>query len=156
MRMHDVKPTLEASLLNGGKEPLRIHLIGVAGSGMSGLASLLMGLGHRVSGSDKVTTVETERMASVGLDFSCPHSAKAVGGAEVVIYSTAVKAGNKAFDAAVEEGIPLVRRAEVDPTAFRPARACPDQLGQDRFAQLHLVALVVEHHAADVVPVRPL
>ncbi len=57
--------------------PLRIHLIGVAGSGMSGLALLLLGMGHRVSGSDKVSTAETERMQGIGLDFSTPHTAAA-------------------------------------------------------------------------------
>lgn len=92
--------------------PLRVHLIGVAGSGMSGLASLLLGLGHRVSGSDKVTTEETERLATVGLDFSSPHSAAAVADADVVIYSSAVKPGNVAFDAATEAAIPCLRRAE--------------------------------------------
>ncbi|HEY8991296.1 MAG TPA: Mur ligase domain-containing protein, partial [Luteolibacter sp.] len=61
--------------------PLRIHLIGVAGSGMSGLALLLLGMGHRVSGSDKVTTAETERMQGLGLAFSSPHTAEAVAGA---------------------------------------------------------------------------
>ncbi len=91
---------------------MRIHLIGVAGSGMSGLASLLLGLGHRVSGSDKVTTVETERLQRVGLDFSCPHTAEAVEDAELVIYSSAVKKGNVAFDTAMKLGITLVRRAE--------------------------------------------
>ena len=50
--------------------PLRIHLIGVAGSGMSGLALLLLGMGHRVSGSDRVTSDETERMQRIGLIFS--------------------------------------------------------------------------------------
>ena len=44
----------------GAQKPLRVHLIGVAGSGMSGLASLFLRLGHRVSGSDRVTTEETE------------------------------------------------------------------------------------------------
>ncbi len=50
--------------------PLRVHLIGVAGSGMSGLASLLLGMGHHVSGSDKVTSAETERLQRVGLNFT--------------------------------------------------------------------------------------
>src|SRR5690606_3015497 len=63
-------------------EPLRVHLIGVAGSGMSGLASLLLGLGHRVSGSDRVTSRETERLERVGLAFSSPHSAEAVAGTD--------------------------------------------------------------------------
>ncbi len=96
----------------GNESPVRVHLIGVAGSGMSGLASLFLGLGHRVSGSDRVTTEETERLAATGLDFSSPHSAAAVADADVVVYSSAVKAGNVAFDAALAAGIPCLRRAE--------------------------------------------
>jgi UDP-N-acetylmuramate--alanine ligase len=96
----------------GRENPVRVHLIGVAGSGMSGLGSLLLGLGHRVSGSDKVTTVETERLSAAGLDFSSPHSAAAVTGADVVIYSSAVKVGNLAYNAALENEIPCLRRAE--------------------------------------------
>jgi UDP-N-acetylmuramate--L-alanine ligase/UDP-N-acetylenolpyruvoylglucosamine reductase len=92
--------------------PLRIHLIGVAGSGMSGLALLLLGMGHKVSGSDKVTTAETERMQGVGLLFSSPHSAEAVKGADIVVFSSAIKPENPAYAAAVAGKIPLYRRAE--------------------------------------------
>lgn len=91
---------------------LRVHLIGVAGSGMSGLASLLMGMGHRVSGSDKVTTIETERLEGLGLKFFCPQCPEEVEGAEMVIYSSAIKEGNVAYDQARRLGLPLVRRAE--------------------------------------------
>lgn len=94
------------------EEPLRVHLIGVAGSGMSGLASLFLGLGHRVSGSDRVTTRETERLQRAGLVFSSPHSAIAVKGADVVVYSSAIKPGNSAYDETIRLGIPLLRRAE--------------------------------------------
>ena len=92
--------------------PLRIHLIGVAGSGMSGLALLLMGMGHRVSGSDRVTTKETERMQGLGLRFSSPHTAEAVEGADVVVYSSAIRPTNAALAAARDSGIRLMRRAE--------------------------------------------
>ncbi|MEJ6634354.1 MAG: Mur ligase domain-containing protein, partial [Akkermansiaceae bacterium] len=60
------------------EKPMRIHLIGVAGSGMSGLARLLLEMGHVVSGSDRVTSGETERLRERGLSFSTPHSADAV------------------------------------------------------------------------------
>lgn len=93
-------------------QPLRIHLIGVAGSGMSGLALLLMGMGHRVSGSDRVTTAETERMQGLGLEFSSPHTAEAVGGADLVVYSSAIRPENPAYAAATAAGIPVLRRAE--------------------------------------------
>ena len=56
--------------LTDREHPARLHLIGVAGSGMSGLALMLMEMGHRVSGCDRVTSAETERLQSLGLSFS--------------------------------------------------------------------------------------
>lgn len=90
----------------------RIHLIGVAGSGMSGVAGLLLALGHRVSGSDKVDTAEVRRLVGEGLSFHGPHRAECVREAEIVVYSSAVKAGNPAYDEAVRLRLPLWRRAE--------------------------------------------
>ena len=101
-----------SKLLTDRNTPLHIHLIGVAGSGMSGLALLLLGMGHKVSGSDKVTTAETERMQGLGLIFSSPPSAAAVKGADIVVYSSAIKAQNPAFAAAKKAKIQLFRRAE--------------------------------------------
>ena len=100
------------SLLKESRHPMRIDLIGVAGSGMSGLALLLLGLGHKVSGSDKVTTTETERLQKLGLQFFSPHSEREVEECDMVIYSSALKPGNVAYEAAYKQGIPLVRRAE--------------------------------------------
>ena len=98
--------------LTDRSKPLQIHLIGVAGSGMSGLALLLLGMGHKVSGSDRVTTAETERMQGVGLVFSSPHTAAAVKKADIVVYSSAIKAENPAYAAAKKAKTPLFRRAE--------------------------------------------
>jgi UDP-N-acetylmuramate--L-alanine ligase/UDP-N-acetylenolpyruvoylglucosamine reductase len=98
--------------LTDRSQPLHIHLIGVAGSGMSGLALLLLGMGHKVSGSDRVTTAETERMQKVGLQFSSPHTAEAVRGADLVVYSSAIRPENPAYAAAQAAGIRLMRRAE--------------------------------------------
>ena len=100
------------SLLKEGRTTMHVHLIGVAGSGMSGLALLLLELGHKVSGSDRVSTTETERLQKLGLIFHCPQSEREVEGADMVIYSSAVKPGNPAYEAAFKQGIPLVRRAE--------------------------------------------
>lgn len=92
--------------------PRRVHLIGVAGSGMSGIAGLLLALGHQVSGSDRVNTAEVKRLRSFGLVFNTPHRASDVDDAEMVIYSSAIRAGNPALDAARDSGKLLVRRAE--------------------------------------------
>ncbi|MCK5795531.1 MAG: hypothetical protein KAH12_12530, partial [Anaerolineales bacterium] len=94
------------------EHPLRVHLLGVAGSGMSGLALLLLEMGHRVSGSDRVTSGETERLKGLGLIFSSPHSADAVAEVDVVVFSSAIRADNPAMVAAGERGIPKLRRAE--------------------------------------------
>ena len=76
--------------LTDRENPVKVHLIGVAGSGMSGLALLLLGMGHHVSGSDMVTSGETQRMQGLGLNFSSPHRADEVHAADVVVYSSAV------------------------------------------------------------------
>ena len=94
------------------KKPLNIHLIGVAGSGMSGLALLLLGMGHHVSGCDRVTTSETNRMQALGLKFSSPQTGESVKGADLVVFSSAIREENPAFAAAVAAKIPLIRRAE--------------------------------------------
>jgi len=99
-------------LMSGEAKPMRIHLIGVAGSGMSGLASLFLGLGHNVSGSDRVSNSETERLQRAGLSFSSPHSAEVVRDADLVIRSSAIKEGNAAFDEAMKLGIAMLLRAE--------------------------------------------
>jgi len=102
--------TLQLRLLNR-TEPAHIHLIGVAGSGMSGLALMLLEMGHKVSGSDKVTSRETERLQTLGLKFSSPQTAEAVADADIVIYSSAIRADNPALHAARQLGIPCMLRA---------------------------------------------
>jgi UDP-N-acetylmuramate--alanine ligase len=97
-------------LLEGS--PLRIQLIGVAGSGMSGIAGLLLSLGHEVSGSDRVSTQETQRLERLGLKFFLPQTAATVHGAELVVYSSAIRDGNSAFEEAKRLNIPMLRRAE--------------------------------------------
>ena len=98
--------------LTDRENPVKVHLIGVAGSGMSGLALLLLGMGHHVSGSDMVTSGETQRMQGLGLNFSSPHRADEVHGADVVVYSSAIREENLARAEARAQGIPCIRRAE--------------------------------------------
>ncbi|MGH7938837.1 MAG: Mur ligase domain-containing protein, partial [Chthoniobacterales bacterium] len=72
-----------------------IHLIGVAGSGMSGIAALLLELGHDVRGSDKARTLETARLAQLGLRAFSPHRVQDAADAEMIIYSSAIKDDNE-------------------------------------------------------------
>src|SRR5438046_9096835 len=74
------------------REHHRIHLIGVAGSGMSGIAALLLALGHQVSGSDKSISVEVERLRRLGLQFFQQHRAEDATEAEFIVYSSTIRA----------------------------------------------------------------
>ncbi len=94
------------------RERHSIHLIGVAGSGMSGIAALLLELGHDVSGSDKLSTLETERLQRLGLRFFREHRAEDAGDAELIIFSSAIKPENPILVGARNAGTPTVRRAE--------------------------------------------
>ncbi len=94
------------------REHHKIHLIGVAGSGMSGLAALLLELGHEVSGSDKASTMETDRLQRLGLCFHQNHRADDASAADLVVFSSAIKIDNPILVSAHGSGKPAVRRAE--------------------------------------------
>src|SRR6266536_5874724 len=94
------------------RERHKIHLVGVAGSGMSGIAALLLDLGHEVSGSDKGTTIETDRLQRLGLRFHGQHRAEDASDAGLVVFSSAIKSDNPILVSALESGQPAVRRAE--------------------------------------------
>ncbi len=100
----------------------KIHVIGVAGSGMSGIAALLLELGHEVSGSDKVGTLETDRLQRLGLTFHGQHRAEDASGAEFVVYSSAIKENNPILANARAAGKPAIRRAEALAAIMRGKR----------------------------------
>ncbi len=104
------------------QERHRVHLIGVAGSGMSGIAALLLELGHEVSGSDKSTSTETERLQRLGLRFSQEHRAEEAKDAELIVYSSAIRSDNPILHSARESGTPVVRRAEALAAIMRGKR----------------------------------
>ena len=119
LRHRDALPDLSRFLT---AEQHRIHLVGVAGSGMSGLAGLLIELGHSVSGSDKVTTTETERLQRLGLRFHEQHLAEHADAAELIVFSSAIKEDNPILLTARNCGKPLFRRAEAVAAIMRSKR----------------------------------
>jgi UDP-N-acetylmuramate--alanine ligase len=92
----------------------RIHLVGIGGIGMSGIAEVLINLGYTVSGSDLNESGATRRLASMGARVvTGPHSAESVSEADVVVYSSAVRPTNPEIQEAVRRGIPVIPRAEM-------------------------------------------
>ncbi|HET6654823.1 MAG TPA: UDP-N-acetylmuramate--L-alanine ligase [Gammaproteobacteria bacterium] len=90
-----------------------IHLIGIGGVGMSGIAEVLHNLGYAVSGSDRAAGAATRRLQSLGVRVVIGHDAANVTEADCVVTSSAIAADNPELAAARERRIPLVRRAEM-------------------------------------------
>jgi len=90
-----------------------VHLVGIGGAGMEGLARLLAQQGCRVSGTDQSPSRALEELSKLGMQVSVGHHAAAVAGAELVIYSAAVPADNAELAEAARLGVPAVGRAEV-------------------------------------------
>ena len=89
----------------------RIHFVGIGGSGMSGIAEVLLNLGYQVSGSDLAANAATERLAGLGAKIVQGHDAGNIAAADAVVVSSAVKADNPEVKAAQANRIPVVPRA---------------------------------------------
>jgi len=88
-----------------------IHFVGVGGSGMSGIAEVLLNLGYRVSGSDLAENAATRRLRELGAQVSTGHAAAHIDGADAVVVSSAVQGDNPEVRAARGRRVPVVPRA---------------------------------------------
>ena len=91
----------------------RIHFVGIGGSGMSGIAEILLNLGHQVQGSDLERSENVARLERLGAVIKVGHAAESIGDAEVLVISSAVKADNPEVVAARARKIPVIPRAEM-------------------------------------------
>lgn len=89
----------------------RVHLIGIGGSSMNGLALILKSQGHDVTGSDRERTQFTDALDYEGIRYSIGHTGEFVDGADLVIYSAAIKPDNPERVLAREKGIPELERS---------------------------------------------
>lgn len=94
------------------KVPARVHLVGIGGAGMASLAQYLLASGRAVSGSDRARTAVVERLADAGARIAYAHEEANIDGAELVVVSDAIPAGNVEIEAARRRGIVVLRRAE--------------------------------------------
>ena len=90
-----------------------VHFVGIGGSGMSGIAEVLLNLGYRVQGSDTRASPATEWLSGLGARILIGHAAANVEGADVVVVSGAVARDNPELEAASRARIPVVARAQM-------------------------------------------
>ncbi|MCP5165379.1 MAG: UDP-N-acetylmuramate--L-alanine ligase [Pseudomonadales bacterium] len=91
----------------------RIHMIGIGGAGMSGIAEVLANLGYQVTGSDIRASAVTARLQARGIEVFVGHAGDNIGKADVVVSSSAVDAHNPEVVAARSRRVPVVPRAEM-------------------------------------------
>jgi len=91
----------------------RVHMIGIGGSSMSGLAEMLLKEGYIVTGSDRSHSHSVERLEAMGVQVATGHAAGNAEGAAVIIYSAAIKPDNPERAYAFAHGIPQIERAEL-------------------------------------------
>lgn len=97
----------------GMRRVRRVHFVGVGGSGMSGIAEVLLNQGYEVSGSDIADSEATRRLRQAGISIHLGHSQEAVDLADVVVTSTAIDADNVELVTAHARRIPVIGRAEM-------------------------------------------
>jgi UDP-N-acetylmuramate--alanine ligase len=90
-----------------------IHLVGIGGAGMSGIAEILQASGYTVTGSDLRESETVSRLRGLGIEIFLGHDPTHIGGADVVVYSSAVSRGNPELVAAESERVPVIPRAEM-------------------------------------------
>ncbi|MDH4072674.1 MAG: Mur ligase domain-containing protein, partial [Gammaproteobacteria bacterium] len=91
----------------------RVHFVGIGGSGMSGIAEVMLSLGYEVQGSDLKRHKSVKRLEALGAKVFIGHDARNVADADAVVVSSAVSESNPEVVAAREELLPVVQRAEM-------------------------------------------
>jgi UDP-N-acetylmuramate--alanine ligase len=127
----------------------RIHFVGIGGIGMSGIAELLANLGYAVSGSDQKRSEATDRLAGLGVTVSLGHRAENVGDADVVVYSSAVRADNPELVDARARRVPVIPRAEMLAELMRLRFGIAVAGAHGKTSTTSMIALVLERAGLD-------
>ena len=90
-----------------------IHLVGIGGAGMGGIAEVFHNLNYRITGSDIAENAMVRHLRKLGIEIAIGHSAENIDEVHVVVVSSAIDESNPEIEAAREQRIPVVRRAEM-------------------------------------------
>ncbi len=126
-----------------------MHFVGVGGSGMSGIAEVLLNLGYTVSGSDLKRSPVTERLERLGARIAEGHAAEHVGEAHVVVTSTAVRSDNPEVLEARRRGVPVIPRAEMLHELMRLKYGVAVAGSHGKTTTTSMVALVLDRGGLD-------
>jgi len=122
----------------------RIHFVGIGGTGMSGIAEVLLNLGYKVSGSDLQANEATERLSRLGAEINIGHRKENVHGADVVVISTAIRPDNVEVKEARQLKIPVIPRAEMLAELMRMKYGIAVAGSHGKTTTTSMIALVLE------------
>ena len=126
-----------------------VHFVGIGGSGMSGIAEVLLNLGYTVSGSDLKRTAATDRLQSLGARVQEGHEAENVQGAHVVVVSAAIRRENPEVLEARRHGVPVIPRAEMLAELMRLKYGVAVAGSHGKTTTTSMVALVLDRGGLD-------
>ncbi len=126
-----------------------VHFVGIGGSGMSGIAEVLLNLGYTVSGSDAKRSAVTDRLVSLGARVAEGHAAENVGDAHVVVTSTAVRRDNPEVLEARRRSVPVIPRAEMLAELMRLKYGVAVAGSHGKTTTTSMVALVLDRGGLD-------
>ena len=126
-----------------------VHFVGIGGSGMSGIAEVLLNLGYTVSGSDQKRSAVTDRLVSLGARVALGHAAENVGDAHVVVTSTAVRRDNPEVHEARRRNVPVIPRAEMLAELMRLKYGVAIAGSHGKTTTTSMVALVLDRGGLD-------
>ena len=126
-----------------------IHMIGIGGTGMNGIAEVLLNQGYKISGTDIHENEATKRLSSLGADISIGHKAEKITGSDVVVISTAIKENNVEVQEARHQKIPIIPRAEMLAEIMRMKNAIAVTGPHGKTSTTSMIAQVLESGAFD-------
>jgi len=128
----------------------RVHFVGIGGAGMSGIATVLLGMGYRVSGSDIKRSAVLERLKALGATCHIGHEAGNITrDIDTVVISTAISPDNPEVLEARRLGIPLVKRGEMLARLMREKRGIAVAGAHGKTTTTSMTALVLEENGLD-------
>src|SRR5207237_761245 len=126
-----------------------VHFIGIGGIGMSGIAEVMHELGYRVQGSDAADSGNVKRLRELGISVTIGHKPDNLSDAQVVVYSSAVKADNPELATARALGLPIVQRAEMLAELMRLKRSAAVAGTHGKTTTTTMVAALLESGGFD-------
>lgn len=121
-----------------------VHFIGIGGSGMNGIAMIMLGLGYRVTGSDLKPSAVTERLEALGVTCYTGHAEENLGNADLVVASTAIPPINVELVEARERGLPVIHRGEMLAWLMRRQKGIAIAGAHGKTTTTSMTALVLE------------